>query len=231
MYISTENLDVKESLERMKIAVLKHGGYIHPEMTIHQALDQIWVSCKKTVENETLLNIPIDLFIPVTQLQWQFSKNTLSYSDKTNSLTAPQQELLADIVHIYNSTNKVATHQNSSMCYLLKKNKSLLAWFSSSWTDYGLPESNSTLDFLATRWIRLIKNSKPHDDVKYLMPFIDFINHHPNGPKIQHDGSQRKLAIFQPNEHSDECNWCYNGADSLSLAYQHGYLETNTCSR
>lgn len=225
---SVENLDIGAGLERMQAVVLDHGGYLHPEMVVHQSNDQLWISCKKGTEGEALLSIPNALFIPATQLKWQFSNGTLSYSEFTPSLSKEQQILLDEMVQIYNLTHKVATHQNYSLSSLLANNEPLHSWLTSSWTEYALANSNPALDFLGTRLIHFNRNHSLRNDVKYLMPFIDLINHHPNGPKIQTNNGHMKVSVFHSDLNSDECSLCYNGSDSLSIAYNHGYLDNNT---
>lgn len=228
MHISTKNSEIKASLERIESAVLKHGGYAHPEMTIHESKNNIWISCTEAAESETLLSIPIALFIPVTQLNWQFSNGALHYFDHSSSLTEVQRQLLDDMVHIYNLTDKVSTHQTNALSWYLANNADYLRWFREAWTDYVLPKPDPAMDFLATRWVRLTRDAKLQSNIKYLMPFIDLMNHHPNGPKIQHQGLNRQLTTFVTDKKIGECSWCYNGSDSLSLTYQHGYLDTNT---
>ena len=236
MHIKSDSPIVLQQLEFIANTVIENGGIIHPELCITHKGERLWISCSAESDGSTLLMVPDELFIPVTDLEWSGENGILSYSGDTSQLSAVQQTLLDAMVSLYNTTDKIQHVAERFPAQLLQADAELFAWLMETRPEFELPKRNPARQFISTRLnehsehVQKVEGS--NEEVKsigYLMPLIDFLNHHPYGPKyLRTDEKGWLIALEKPNTGSDECFVRYNKADSLNNALWHTYCETHT---
>ncbi len=225
MQIITSNPIVRQLLESISLTVIENGGEAHSSLCVNHHAERLWLSCPSQFIGETLLRIPNNLFIPISQLNWTGHTGILEYSGNTSCLSAAQLQILDNMVELYNATdklNQVTAHfpdaqfrQDTELFQLIK---------------IARPNVELSTKSLAEQFICTRKSSQNNEDSEesndYLMPLIDMLNHHPLGPKYgRNDAKDWIIQVQHPNVGSDECFVRYQKGDSFANALWHGYLE------
>jgi hypothetical protein len=226
MHIESHDSVVRLSLQRIADAVTANAGEIHPKLTIHHHGERLWITCAADQGSGPLLVVPNELFVPVTQLEWAGIDGKLQFTGSTDSLSPVQKQLLDDMLAIYNQTGKLTQVAERFPAQLLPSDPLLLNWLQEAHSSYKLPKDNPARQFIGTRLNEMPPEKGDDPAVGYLMPLIDYLNHHPFGPKYQRTESGAwRIPLEYPITGSDECFVRYSKTDSLSIAVWHAYYD------
>jgi hypothetical protein len=229
MRIETDDPIVRSCLETQASVIRAHGGFIHPELTASHQGDSLSIICQASEEPTPLLVIPHDLFVPITEIDWQGNDGVLCYNGDTSGFSTVQRSMLDSMVALYNRTDKLAKHGLKLPAMLLNEDQDLSDWLRKARPLYQPPEQSSAQHFIQTRISSLEATQGSGQFTKYLMPLIDCLNHHPYGSKlVRTPEAHWRIMLQNPIPGSKECFLRYNKCDSLSLALWHGYSETHT---
>jgi hypothetical protein len=229
MQILSDNSIVRQCLETIAQTVLENGGEIHPDLIIHHSGANLWITCQQTADNATLLQIPNELFIPVSELDWHAQGADLCYQGDTGSLSVVQLQLLNEMVALYNHTGKLSKVAHALPSNLLPDDPKLLAVILSAHPTFSLSKRNPARQFIDTRLNEQMAEGHSDKLVGYLMPLIDLLNHHPYAPNYERTESGAwRIPVAYPVPGSDMCYVRYSKFDSLYIAMWHGYFDPYT---
>jgi hypothetical protein len=229
MQIDAKDSALIAALQRIADQVRAHGGVIHQSLTVHQSGPSLWISCTAPQGSEPILVIPNALFVPVSHLQWHCRNDLLEYQGDTESLSVVQRQLLEDMLVVYNRSGKMAFSRTALPSFLLREDQALTDWIQHAHPAFTLPTDGIAEQFIGTRINEQPCVENPDRKIGYLMPLIDYLNHHPNGSNYQR-AENGAWCISQAHAvpGRDECFLRYTRTDSHSIAFWHGYFESNT---
>lgn len=225
MQIITNSPIVRQLLESITQTVFENGGEAHPSLCINHDAERLWLTCPAKCQDETLLRIPVALFIPVSNLSWSGDNGVLAYSGDISSMSLPQRTILDNMVALYNATDKIIQVAARFPDNLFLQDTALHENILKARPKTVLSEKSLAEQFIRTR-LSSQNNEDSEVSSDYLMPLIDMLNHHPYGPKYgRNDAKDWVIPVQHPNTGSDECFVRYQKGDSLANAMWHGYFE------
>lgn len=229
MNIDTTNSLIRKNLQLIARIIIENGGGIHSGITIHHKKANLWISCENAKSDTPLFAIPNALFVPVSNLTWHGHNGILAYEGSIDHLTGNQQQLLAAMLTIYNESGKILGIAENLPSVQLRRDNELMSWVQTAHPTFALPTENPASQFIGTRLNEVPSEEDPNIKIGFLMPLIDYMNHHPYGASYERTeyGAWRVPAI-QSIAGSNECFLRYTNTDAHSIAFWHGYCETNT---
>lgn len=120
MHVVSDDPEVHRLVALIAETVTANGGMVHPELMVNHSGASLWLSLPRAAnphadddldqplpDAPTLLVIPNELHIPVTNLDWVPSDDHLAYRGSTEHLTEPQRTILDAMVELFNAIDKV----------------------------------------------------------------------------------------------------------------------------
>ena len=249
MRVDSDDLLVRDRINLIAQTVQSNGGYIHPELVVHQRGASLWMSLPRAVnphlvkpdgepldaphpDAAPLLIIPDDLFIPVTDLDWEPHDEYLRYRGETGHLSVAQRTILDAMVDLFNAVDKVRVIGQGYPLQALSQDPELLALIREARPAFLREggESDTASPALRVVGSRLSRTMGEGEEgpTGYFMPMIDMLNHHPFGSRYRRtDSAQWRIDVHHPSD-SDQVFVRYNRADALGVALRLGYFEPAT---
>lgn len=251
MRVDSSNPIVRDRVETIARVVTEHGGFVHPELVIHQRQASLWMSLPRSANPhysaktglldrphataEPLLLVPDELHVPVSDLDWEPHDSVLRYRAETSHLTNAQQVILDAMVDLFNAVDKVrqiganypvlATKEDPALHELIRAGRPTFANDSEEGSA-DTPKAPSLL--VVQSRLRSARPNPDEDKTDYFMPMIDLLNHHPYGSRYRRiERGDWRIDIHHPT-HSDQVFVRYNKQDALGNALGLGYVETDT---
>lgn len=249
MRVDSDNPVVRQRVNLIAETVRGNGGYIHPELVVHQRGASLWMSLPRAAnphlvdtagepldaphpDAPPLLIVPDELFIPVTDLDWEPHDEHLRYRGDTRHLNVAQRTILDAMVDLFNAVDKVRVIGQGYPLHALSRDPELLALIREARPAFPPDgaESNDASPAMRVVGSRLIRARWEGEEGPkgFFMPMIDLLNHHPFGARYRRtDADQWRIDVHHPND-GDEVFVRYNRADALGVALRLGYFEPAT---
>lgn len=207
--------------------------------------------------DQPLFDVPREVLIPVDGAKWADSRSELVLTEPPPALTPRQRDLLDLHVALYNAGGKLPCIVASHPRLGFRDAPDVVAAVQAlrpGFTEADVETHNQALKapsphnpdsneppaiqvFLGTRVFGLkpVEAADPettraptHANQRVLMTLIDLLNHHPRGAPYRVDARAMTPAVARPKG-TDECFAHYgHRRDSLDLALNYGYVDTET---
>lgn len=207
--------------------------------------------------DQPLFDVPREMLIPVDGAQWADSRSKLVLTEPPPDLTPRQRDLLDLHVALYNACGKLPCIVASHPRLGLREAPDVVAAIRALRPGFDRaavvtrhqplkvpsphnPDSNeppAIQVFLGTRVFGLkpVEAADPETtraptpaNQRVLMTLIDLLNHHPRGAPYRVDARAMTPAVARPTA-TGECFAQYgHRRDSLDLALNYGYVDTET---
>ena len=243
--IEADNPLVENKLEELFAIISREGGEIHPQLTIRQSGNDIsTLSSLGRGSLEPVLKIPRHCLPDQGHFSMAAQDNDIVLTNVTSDCPPLERELQECMIEIYNLTDKIEAQLQGDPKIVLRDDPELLDYLHSARpAKHALHAKNSdkpeqyhaVRDFLMSRILKH-KSGKPGDDVDraYLMPFVDYLNHHPQGApyRLVGDGDSSGWLVSpncKPDPSSRECYACYGQHyDPLDLFLSYNFVDVNS---
>ncbi len=224
-FACSDNTIIVTSIEAMKKLVVARGGYVHPAACIQERDGSLRVVCDAPLAaGQPLFKIPDELLVPVDDLCWTDSDETMQLAGPPSDLSSDRAEMLDLFIAIYNACGKLGWNQMQAASVLLQ-DAELAAQLELIRPAYIVNPTPPAAHFMETRYYSSKDAQAGMAGKNCLMPLVDFTNHHIDGSPFHHGTGSMQVDINYP-QNSDECFTHYgNRRDPLSLALGHGYID------
>lgn len=248
MRIEADDEFAVQRIQSIAREVVRGGGFIHPDLTVHQRGPDLWVCFPRNptpgADAPVVLAVPNDLFVPVTDLRWHPSSEGLEYSGSTHDWSPAQQQILQDFVALFNGLGKVRQVGTAYARHSVDDDPELFAlirrarpmWRAADddaaqkrWAGEWHPEDTwSPAHSVISSRLTTGKREGGQSEVGYYMPMLDFFNHHPFGAPYRQDQQGRWIVRAHHPSDTDQIFLRYNRADAFGIALGLGYAENAT---
>lgn len=254
MRVASEDPEVVRLVTLIGDTVRDNGGSIHPELVVNHEGASLWLSLPRTAnpyakealdrpraDAPPLLEIPADLHIPVTDLDWVPSVEKLEYRRGTEHLSDAQRTILDAMVSLFNAVDKVrvvgrgyAMHsltEDPELAHLVREARP--GWRQRQKSQKGgqahkdHPDLSPAQSVVNSR-LRTQMGEGDEGPMGYFMPMIDMLNHHPYGSRYERTEEGDWLIRVHHPTPTDQVFVRYNKADALGVALGLGYFEPDT---
>jgi len=239
-----DNNEIKLSLEKLYKKIVSNGGWLNPEIIIHELKGELSVSSKlDAAVNEPLIRIPEECLPTINDFDLYIENDELSIRTSHSNANDLHMCLVELMLDIFNQTRKLSWHRKTSPWFAFSKSPSLQdklfegrASAPKIAKHYDLYKSGDydqlLIDtFLGSRTLNF-KSSASRLAKPRLMPFIDYANHHRQCPgfntrkKEDLSGSELVIVNSKPIAGSDECFVSYHkGFDALDTYLIYGFTD------
>lgn len=244
MHVASADPEVVRLVTLIADTVEANGGYVHPELVVNHDSGNLWLSLPRAAnpfadqgldrphpEAPPVLVIPNELHIPVTNLDWEPSRERLAYRAGTEHLTAEQQTILDAMVALFNAVDKVRIVGRAYAQHSLDDDPELLALIREARPGWGSgmeAEAHSPAHTVMRSRLRSEMGEGDEGPLGFFMPMIDMLNHHPYGSRYERDGKGAWVIRAHHPTASEQLFVRYNKADSFGVALGLGYFEPDT---
>ncbi|MCC5879143.1 MAG: hypothetical protein JJU03_04530 [Idiomarina sp.] len=227
---------VNDSLADMIAIIRQHGGFVHPALTFEVSTDGIAAMLSEPVGDELLVKLPLALLIPAELLSWRLHDGEFLVQDDQHVLSPVQARLLKLLVAIYNAQNQPTWAAQHVLRAHAPVDEGVVVALNAIMPNCQLDRQPLVDTFLQTRYL-LISGEKSDgivagdhqgDELRVLMPLIDFFNHHPAGASFAVSKNGLGIKAISASEHTTQPQVfaCYGGfRDVLMMALKYGYLD------
>lgn len=232
--------EVERLLARLEQQVLEHGGRIHHDVRVHCEAGELSVQTASAAEpDKVLISLPERALLPTDGLALHLAGDRLELPSSAG-MDAGRRAMFETMLALYNATGKMTLHRRFSPWLALASEKGTLHRIiagrntapavrkMAALFDAGKFNELATDSFLKTRVLGF--RSGQGSTMEVVMPFIDFMNHHPAAGGFRTGANAvgtRMLAVTldRPVEDSDECFVRYGFYDAYDIFLSYGYVE------
>lgn len=248
MQITSDDKQIKNTLEHLKNTLVKNGAWFAPHLAAVCENKNISLHIQKpNTANEQIIKLPIELLIPAQPLHLAVENNQFTITPDQEKLSPIQIEIASIMIDLFNMTDKVNFYRHESPWITFRSAPELMKDIVKARTVKGnldkkvkfLDEAKTIADedrFIADHFFhsRVIgdKHEKDSELVQKIMPVIDYLNHdHRANSYIVNDqnddGDPRlcmKIINSQPFIDRSECFVSYGTLDSLDSFFNYGFI-------
>jgi len=230
---------LKDALEDFEKLVVAAGGDIHPALRVHHERGSFsFHSDLDPGTEEKLISLPESALLPLKWIKIGLKGDDLVVQGTAPEFNSDKCPLLEGLMTILNLTQKIKTHRERFPWIVFGKDQALVKTLLDGRPDLtfsreiednltaGLNEDWVIQSFLMTRTL------EPERGSKFLMPFVDFGNHHfrahPFGKSEEKKGDPSVVVQnSKPNPTSTECFIRYGNFDAMDLYLSFGYPDSS----
>jgi len=235
--LECDDSDLERSLRKFEEQVGAAGGWLSDGLTVVSEAGGIMVETRSdSAGSECMMSIPEDVLLPVDLVQWRLAGDDLCIESFGSGVSRERRQLFETSVEIYNLTSKIATHRDRCPGIALAHDSILLDDILNgrdrSAKGEDDPDQAVIRSFFHSRVFAFSYGMQPGD---VLMPFIDFLNHHPQATGYQtvsarHPGRAVIASLnSKPYRDSQECLVRYGMYDAFDLFTTYAFVDRN-CS-
>ncbi len=246
----------KTLLSKLHDLALKQDAYFHKDMIIACRDGDFSIhSASPIEEKQTVLLVPPTMFLPIEQIAFGLKDEKICVESYTG-LQNTQAEVLEVIAELYSATDKFTDYKTNSIINLYFDDEDvfnlLMTRFSKNpfgGSKYRRSQYSSRKDRIFLRNFVILRSiwlqesetfcALPSNVIKggvnenFILPFIEYFNHHPNGYRISgHKRDDKDYYEAQIKAYSasgtNELSFCYGASDCLQQFLFHGYVEENS---
>lgn len=237
-----ENPALEKVLSELLTLIIEHGGYVSDNITLMEEKGELRILSDLPEENNDVLIILTDACLPrIEEFMITVQGDELIAIAKSSDVEESHIAAMGLMMNIYNITNKLAKHRETSPWLALKKSPEIMgklyeARFEAPkikqyYEQYESMEYNGLLidTFLGSRTLAVNPNGGG-DSYRCLMPFIDFLNHFhaSSGYQITNDKLPALLIRNSvPIVGSQECFVRYTLMDAMDSFLTYGFVDSN----
>lgn len=244
-----DNKEIEKVLYKLYQQVTANGGVVHEKLTIVSNNGDLQVTVAEEVpEGEEIIILPRVCLLPVDRYKLDLDGDKIVMISHDKDLSDGQVSMMKTMIELFNLSGKIEAQKKTSTYSLFYKDKDLLQRILKSRSEDGIPflkdgekmsEKSYYLEsFLNTRTLG-IKEEGKEGSAKFVMPFIEFLNHHAkatrytpryadvNSPDVKLRNEVSHVAVMKacPVEGSKECYVCYGPYDSMDALIQYNYAD------
>jgi hypothetical protein len=183
-----DNKSIEKTLRNLYQLVIESGGLIHEKLTISSNNGELQINASDEIRpSKEIITLPKECLLPVNKFKLDLNGYNIVMLSHDKDLSDGQVAM----IELFNLTKKIQAHKKTSTFSLYYNGKDLLDMLLKSRSKNevsfvtkieGLSKNSFYLEsYLNTRTLG-IRDTGKADKVKFIMPFIEFLNHHVKSP-------------------------------------------------
>lgn len=239
--IKSDNPEVEKKIVSLRDKVLQEGGHLDKDLVLEYKDQGLSISKPGERTQEPIIKIPHHCLVPYEEFSFAIEGQAVVLTSHTDKASPLQVSFLEDILALYNLTDKMNLHHETSPWLAFKEDPDILEHLFQSrqggdtnvikkaFQDNKIDDDFTLMTFFKCRTLGSKLNQKNAPKKKVLMPIIDFLNHHMQGAGFQDDYDTDIPFLYvrqkSPIKGSDECFAFYNRFDALDTFLNYGFVD------
>ncbi len=251
--IASDNKAIEKCIRRLEKNVLDHNGWLDSDLVIRCEGGELSIEKHSFFDPRSpLIAVPQEMLLPTDKMKMAAKGDDLIMQPEDGALTPLQTDTAETMLELYNLTDKLKLHRESCCWLSFRENIEALDAIlearsigvkAHEYYKFAKGESDINLSviecdsYIKTRTIGLknVKGAEPNIIHTYLMPIIDFMNHHVNGANFNLSKGEEPPEVdkfmqvrdSRPILNSHECYAYYNMLDTVDTFINYGFPDNS----